>query len=215
MTPKPHPAKFSTNVIDTLQQIVPPGLILDNFAGIGGIHVLRNKERKTIGVEIEPEWANQSRYNIVGDALDLPFPDNTFDTLVTSPVYSNRMSDSHVAKDSSRRITYTHYLGRKLHENNSGKMQWSDKYRKFHEKAWKEGQRVLKPGGLFFLNISDHIRKGQVQPVTAWHRDYIIDLGFAFLLEMPIKTPRMKFGANRDIRIDHESILIFENGKLQ
>lgn len=208
---KQHPAKFSKEVLRKLNDIVPPGLILDNFAGIGGIHKLANDERKTIGIEIEPEWACEHPSNIVGDALNLSFADNTFDLLITSPCYSNRMADSHIAKDNSRRITYTHTLGHKLSNNNSGSLQWGKKYQDFHEKAWLEGQRVLKPKGLFFLNISDHIRQGQIMPVTEWHRDYIIHLGFNLMYEIPIKTPRMKFGANRDIRIDHESILIFRN----
>ena len=54
------------------------------------------------------------------------FSDATFDMVVTSPTYGNRMADHHNAKDGRRRITYTHNLGRTLTPGNSGAMQWGE-----------------------------------------------------------------------------------------
>lgn len=48
-------------------------------------------------------------------------------------------------------------------------MQWGRNYCEFHDRAWAEAVRVLKPGGLFMLNIKDHIRGGRRQRVTLWH----------------------------------------------
>ena len=38
-----------------------------------------------------------------------------------------------------------------------------------HVAVWTECRRVLKPGGIFVLNVKDHIRKGVLQEVTKWH----------------------------------------------
>jgi hypothetical protein len=86
----------------------------------------------TVEVELEPEWASQHPRTMVGDARALPLPDATFDMVVTSPTYGNRMTDHHNAKDGSRRITYTHNLGRTLTPGNSGAMQWGEDYRQLH-----------------------------------------------------------------------------------
>src|SRR5437868_9381022 len=104
-------------------------LVLDPFAGVGGIHTLAALGiAHTVGVELEPECALQHPRNIVGSALALPFPDDTFDAIVTSPCYGNRMADHHDAKDASRRNTYTHALGRPLAFANAGSLQWGDSY---------------------------------------------------------------------------------------
>ena len=71
------------------------GLILDPFAGTGGVHHLASEKYRTIGVEIEAAWATIPCDTIQGDALALPFGDHSFDCVVTSPVYGNRFSDHH------------------------------------------------------------------------------------------------------------------------
>src|ERR1035437_6425256 len=115
----PHPAKFSATVLGTMATCLIPGsLVLDPFAGTGlrpSIPGIR-----PVCVEIEPDWATQ----VCAAALRLPFRYNTFDAIATSPTYGNRMADHHNAKDSSKRHTYTHYIGHKLNEYNSGQVQW-------------------------------------------------------------------------------------------
>ena len=115
---------------------------------------------RSVGVELEPEWVAMHSRTIVGDALDLPFHDDTFDVVATSPCYGNRLADHHNAQDGGRRHSYTHDLGRILHSHNAGTLHWGDAYRIFHVAAWAEAVRVLVPSGLFVLNISDHLRKG-------------------------------------------------------
>ncbi len=127
-----------------------------------------------IGIEIEPEWAALSSGIRVGNALALDLPTASVDAVVTSPAYGNRMADHHNARDGSPRHTYRHALGRPLHPQNAGALQWGpgkagDAYRAFHARAWREARRVLRPGGLLILNLKNHIRVGCEQDVTFWH----------------------------------------------
>lgn len=211
-----HPAKFSQPILDELARrlatLLPDreSLILDPFAGTGRVHSLGYN---SIGIEIEPEWANLHPHTIVGDATDLPFPDQSFDAIITSPVYGNRASDHHNAKDGSRRVTYTHTLGRPLHPNNAGQLQWGagasgDAYRLLHHRAWDESYRVLRPGGFVFLNVSDHVRRGEVQLVTWWHHAQWVSRGCVTWAKIPLATARMRFGENHAARVANEWLII-------
>ncbi len=187
------------------------GVALDPFAGEGKVHGLQRSGLRTVGIELEPEWANVHPQTIMGNALHLPFPDNTFNAIVTSPTYGNRMADSHNAKDDSRRHTYTHRLGRKPHEDNSGVMQWGPAYRHFHLKAWIETWRVLKTRSKktrAFINISNHIRGGEEIDVTGWHVDALQVVGFKLLHVRTVETERLRDGENGELRCPHESILV-------
>lgn len=171
-----HPATFSKELMPTLIELAANSKrILDPFCGTGKIHRLRDSlDVETVGVEIEPEGANMSEWTILGDATDLPFKDESFDAVFTSPSFANRMSDHHDAAEKCRlckgtgfelqvpepvycarckgaehnqyrRMTYRHTLGRPLHENNSGRMGWGKPYRTLHTKAWQGVWDVLQP----------------------------------------------------------------------
>lgn len=210
-----HPAKFSNPIIDVLQEELASvvGVALDPFAGTGKVHQLQREGLRTVGVEIEPEWAEIHPQTVVGNALHLPFPDASFDAVVTSPCYGNRMADHHDARDDSKRNTYTHILGRKLHQDNSGAMQWGDTYRQFHLKAWMEAFRVLKPSTrkrqrLMIVNISNHIRGGEEIDVTGWHLDALRTIGFTHQGVRTVSTQRNREGSNGDVRCPFESVLV-------
>jgi DNA modification methylase len=119
------------------------------------------------------------------------------------------MADHFVSKDNSKRITYRHYLGHDLNENNTGRMKFGDRYCKKHIDVYRECKRVLKPDGLFIVNVSDHIRKGEIVPVVDWHKNALIDLGFKYMNYVAVETPRMRFGKNNGSRVKNEVVLIF------
>lgn len=202
----PHPAKFSRAVLEVIETLDLRGVGLDPFAGVGGVHSLGFD---TWGSELEPEWAHQHPRNIVADATRLPFANWTFDYIIVSPCYGNRMADHHNAKDKSKRHTYTHYLGRKLHPNNAGAMQWTQrKYKILHIAAWAEAVRCLRPDGTFVLNISDHYRKDVLQPVTDWHISVLMDNGLKVKEHYQVETPRQRHGENGGLRAEYESVLV-------
>lgn len=210
-----HPAPFSDKIIPVLATMLDAShkRVLDPFAGVGRIHELRSIvdwDLETIGVELEPEWAELHPDTIVGNALSLKFDEGAFDAVVTSPTYGNRLADHHNAKDGSVRRSYTHDLGRQLQEDNSGAMHWGSKYRDFHTKAWIEAKRVIRPQGRLVLNISDHIRKKQRQFVSSWQTQALFSLGFVLVDAARVETPRLRHGANGEARTPSELVLVFD-----
>ena len=205
-----HPAKYSDSLLPLFKRYLHERKkILDPFAGTGKLHKI--VPSATL-LEIEPEWAAISGA-IVGDATKMPFSNNSFDAICTSPTYGNRIADHFIDHQKDKkytRNTYRHCLGRSLDNNNSGRMQWGKKYKNLHKKAWLECKRVLIDNSIFILNISNHIRAGKEIDVTAWHIQELKRIGFVLIAEHKVNTPRQKFGANSSLRVGHESVLIFE-----
>ena len=112
-------------------------------------------------------------------------------------------------KKPSTRYTYRIALGRPLSPGSTAGLQWGHGYRKLHLAAWNEAERVLKPGGLFLLNISDHYRDRRLQGVDLWHANALGQLGLNLKRQIPITTPRQGNGANRELRDSCEWLLIF------
>lgn len=178
-------------------------------------------------------FTGPERLQIVGDSLEvLPkFGAGRFEAVLTSPAYGNRMADKHEAKDSckacggsgvsgprecrvckghglSRRNTYRHRLGRALSANNGGGMQWGPEYRDLHRAIWKASAATLVPGGVFVVNCSNHIRRGEIVDVCAWHRDTLIELGLTLVSSIEVKTRRQRHGANGHVRVAGELIIV-------
>lgn len=227
-----HCAKFSQTIIEKIREILDrltdeigfdmDPFVLDPFAGVGGIHHLRQRDDlenyyHTVGIEIEWEWAAIGSlfgpmiccdwFEFVWDAERWGQPAPDF--IVTSCTYGNRFADKHNARDGSRRRSYTHDLGRQLTANNSGGMQWGKVYRRFHTKAWLKCYRMLEKGGVLVLNVSDHVRQKKIMRVAEWHKETLLSVGFKLVEEHKVDTPRMRDGANSELRVDGEWIYVF------
>lgn len=214
----PHPAKYSDALLPLFWQICEryrPQSILDPMAGTGKIGKLRDYGflGRIVANEIEPEWAKQAPEDVevrIGDASDMWWAeDGEFDAVITSPTYANRMADHFEAKDKSRRYTYRHMLGRPLHDANTGKLQWGERYRQAHRAIWRECIRVLKPGGIFVLNVKNHIRNGKLVRVSQWHHDELIHRGLKLLERHRVDTPGIRHGSNAALRVDGEDVWVF------
>ena len=223
-TPDPpkHPAPYSPSVIKAMATLVNAEaqrldmdpeqmMILDPMAGTGRVHQLVGR---TYGIEIEPEWAAMHLDTKVGNALDLPYSDDTFHVVCVSPAYGNRFADHHNARDGSVRRSYTHDLGRPLDPRSSGALAYGLAYKQLHAAAWTEATRVLKPGGLFVLNVSDFVktigpkgnRREVIVPVAEWHLAQLFNLGYRLRSCETVATRRMRHGANREARVDGEIV---------
>lgn len=221
-TPTLHPAKFSDPIIDTIRGMLDAhevsGLILDPLAGVGGVHKLASPKRRTLGIEIEPEWANQHPLTVCDDAFNMEAVlaargIKEVDAIVVSPPYGNRLADQYVPPDTdkSKRFTYRLSLDRELSDNNVAKFHFgSDEYASFHRELWAKCSEVLKVGGLFILNVSDFVRAGERVPVCGFHTAVLNDLGLGVIDVMPVRTRRMKFGANAAARVSAEMVMVFQ-----
>lgn len=208
-----HPAKYTNVLIPIFAEMLEgTNNVLDPMAGTGKLlNIKQYGYRGDVYLnELEPEWAfmtTSAKAITTLDAADLPYKDNYFDAICTSPVYGNRMSDHHNARDGSKRTTYKHFLGRDLHPENTGAMHWGEKYRTKHEAIWQECKRILRPRGILILNISDHICEGKQIYVSKWHQEYLMNIGFDLLEARKVNTPRMREGANSDLRVEYEWVM--------
>ena len=237
-----HPAMFSRELIRPLADTIRGrASVVDPFAGTGRIHAIAQEAGvpRSVGIELEPEWANAEiftgpeRAQIVGDSL-VVLPTlglASFEAVLTSPAYGNRMADKHEAKDTckackgsgvsghreckicrglglSRRNTYRHRLGRALSDNNGGGMQWGPEYRDLHRAIWTASVAALAPGGVFVVNCSNHIRMGELVDVCAWHSDTLIELGLTLEQTIEVETRRQRHGANGHVRVAGELIIV-------
>jgi DNA modification methylase len=117
-------------------------------------------------------------------------------------------------KESSKRNTYRHTLGRPLDTNNTGMYQFTQmRYKELHAEVYANCMRVLADDGLMIVNISDHIRQGELMKVTEWHRLQLHSMGFRFQAMETVHTQRLGFGENHDARAENETILVFRKEK--
>lgn len=234
-----HPAKYSTTLHRRLAEAVGERYpVLDPMAGVGTLATLcPGAYLNELEPEWACQADAIAHHGPITtcDARALPYADGFFWAVCCSPTYGNRMADHQDAQERCRpcaatgyvlgevcekcdgkgrrfyvRHTYRHYLGRPLHPANTGGMQWGAAYRTMHQAIWAECWRVLAPGGVFVLNVSDHYRKGQRQSVSAWHRDACVEIGFTVVQRRKVKTPRQGHGQNGALRVAYEDIWIME-----
>jgi hypothetical protein len=235
---KPHPATWSQPVLEAISARLPSGaMVLDPFAGTGGLAALDHIH--PVLVEVEPEWATQVIGNTLalpfpsGTFLWVATSPCFGNRMADHHEAKDRCKKCHgtgcdpptaICDDQlapagnckacggsglSRRHTYRHYLDRLPHPDSSALLQWGSEYRGFHLQAWREITRVCGRWAHLLLDISDHIRKGQVQPVTDWHQRALEGLGWLCLDRTPIAVRRQRHGANGDLRVDQEWLLEF------
>jgi tRNA G10 N-methylase Trm11 len=212
-----HPAVFSNAFLPIFSKYLQGCKnALDPFAGTGKIAQVKKYgwDGIVLANEIETEWAATCILNGCDGVFSMDAEKLTrrilpaVDAIVTSPTYGNRMADHFRANDASRRITYTHCLGRDLSRENTGKMPFGNAYKEKHAACYSSFRDLLADDGLFILNTKNFIKDGGLVDVTAFH---VRELQKYFILMETIRVPcqGMRFGANSKLRVDFESIHIF------
>lgn len=220
----PHPAKWSDPVLDAIQLAcdryrvadAAPPLAADPFAGVGLPRLAEVIPVPLIGVELEPEWAEQSGCD-QGDSVRwlIDQGQGSLGLLVTSPCYGNRMADDHTPSeaDTSDRITYRHRLGRPLSDGSAASMQWGKEYRAWHRLWSMHAYEALAPGALALLNMANHYRGGVEQHVVEWWLAVWMDLGATVVEVAHVPTRKSRKGANGQLRTDGERLLVMRTSR--
>lgn len=216
---KKNPAKFSDSILQVIENYILAKLplestILDPFGGSGKIAKIKdNVDVKIHCNDIENGWKEKFPVDMwYHQDAEFLTTDCTFDAIITSPTYGNRMADHHNAKDASKRITYTHRYGNKLTEGNTGVMHFGNEYKNKHYKIFVHLKQLLKTNGYLMVNVSNFIRSGKEVDVVGWWQEMLSSIGYIFIEKIPIATPRMRYGANAKSRVDNEYLLIYKLG---
>lgn len=224
---KHHPAKYSSSVLDALGELWDfwlqppepdrPSRVLDPWAGVGRIHRIASLAVRTFAVELELNWAASTEHanrTVSATTRRLPFADGVFDAVTGSPVYMNRMRDSHMARDTSKRNTYTHQMraltgfkDEQLHPDNMGAMT-NTQYRAAAAEHIAELLRVSKPGAFWFINLSNSIEDGEENNCVEQWINWLTLRSLHIREVRPVATPRNGFGANGDARCDYEVVVV-------
>ena len=218
MTSITHPAKFTGEQLFHIWEHLPGSLrekrtVFDPFAGVGTVSALHEYDRNVTvtGMEIEPEWADQSPIVMTGDSIAyMALTRKRYDAVVTSPAYGNRMADSYDGRDGSNRNTYRIALGRPLDEQNGAALHFGKAYTDFHNEAIQGMVRVTRKGGRVIVVVKNFIRNGEVMDVAGWWRHELGMHGLTEIAYIPIKAGGLGYGANRDARVEYEYVLVWE-----
>lgn len=226
-----HCARYSPEVIEAFTPILSgcPG-VFDPFAGPGDRlgELCDRLGIEVAGIEIEPEFIVDERVR-AGDATnDSDYPWVGEFWIVTSPAYPNGMSDHFAAADTSKRNTYRAHLARTtgadrpLAHNNQGRWGYRGRgpqsgarreyWRIANEavKCWRHADRAL-------VNVKDFISTRDevtlIEPVVAQWRDVLENHGWLITDQIEVPTPGLRFGANAEVRIDHEVIIVADQAQ--
>ena len=201
-----------------------PAKILDPFAGTGKIARLRSwlPQAEFYGYEIEPEWADTGPRG----RLHLHHRRQPADALprrhVRRHLHQPDLRQPHGRSSRGARRQPAPHLPprarpaadtRELRGAAMGRWHRRREYRALHVAVWTECRRVLKPGGIFVLNVKDHIRGGVLQEVTNWHAVTLLMLGFVCTRRVHVPCPGQRHGANGHLRVDYESVLQFRRDR--
>lgn len=107
----------------------------------------------------------------------------------------------------SKRMGYAVSLGRKCTPGSGAALAWGDQYRDLHRRVWDECARVIRPGGLWVVNVSSFIAAGEYQPVMEWHVDQVAARARVLSLRA-VQTRRMRYGENGELRAPVEHVLV-------
>ncbi len=216
-----HPARFSPQIIATVTGLIPTGArVHDPFAGTGErLGRLADDLGVTFtGTEIEPSFIVSPRVN-VGDSTDPEtYPPSPF-VVVTSPVYPNGMADHFAATDGSHRNTYraavasNEGVDRPLHPKNMGCYGYRGTGPTSTKRAmyWRLAEAVVACWGganLAIVNTSDFMARGKIEAVTEPWKRLLKRCGWQIEDVHRVKTARNGYGANGDVRVNHEDIIV-------
>lgn len=113
-------------------------------------------------------------------------------------------------RDVSSRMTYRTALGRMPSTGSSSTLQWGEAYKDLHRKAIGEMRRVVRPGGIVMVNMSNHIRRGVEQDVVGWWEQALTAEGFEHRQTCVVSTRRYRHGQNHEARINGERLIIVD-----
>lgn len=185
--------------------------------------IVNDKPMTASGTEIEPEWIVRDDLVFEGDATDpSTYPTRDY-AIVTSPVYPNGMADSWRAADESRRNTYRHRLrdlrgfDEELHPNDMARWGYRGRGEKstFRQTYWRLAEDTVRnwdSAAFCIVNVSDFVytRGGTevIEPVVNGWASLLRVNGWEDQLRIPVGTPRLGHGANRDKRVENEEIIL-------
>lgn len=216
---RPHPAKFSNELLPTISKYAY-GIILDPMGGVGKIGLLKKQKDCRVSHivinEIESEWAEQAFGNMVDAVLigDARYLTGRYDCIVTSPPYGNRMADNFKAfKPDSMRRRYAGDLGRNPSIGSVACKHWGRGYQEMMIEIY-DNIIVNVKFDRFILNVSNFIRDFKEIDVIGFYIEYFKSKGFCVLAHEKVITRRQKgVGANTNLRVLTESIIVFERGE--
>lgn len=139
--------------------------------------------------------------------------------VVTSPDYGNRMADQYLGTPKEQRLrdeegvmprrrSYAISLGRKLSLDSASRYGFGEDYQRAHTKVFTAVTDVCHPGARLALNVSDHFAAYTRIYVTAWWVELIASLGWHVERMIPVGTRRFRDGANADLRVDAETVIV-------
>lgn len=205
-----HPAKYSDSIIGVMREVIKErdirGVVLDPFAGTGRCYELEEvTDIQVIGVELEREGNPR---NVVADCIEWMRRQGIRpDAIFTSPCYGNRFADKDMRESCAG--TYMKWLGHEASEGSACHLQWGPRYKAFHILFLIAAFDLLRSGGAFVLNMSNHIRGEEEMLVVEWWIETAKSIGFVLADSISVTTPRQRKGANHAARVECEWVLVF------